>query len=327
MQIALVGDVMLGRLVNEALIERPPEYPWGNVLPILRSEADVCLCNMECVISDKGEPWSATPKEFHFRSDAKNVRVLSTAGVNAASLANNHSLDYGYEAAEDMLEILDNAGIRHSGLGRSLGEAESLASFKIQNKRIGFIAFTDNEPEWEATTEHMGIFFVPTRLKDKRAECLLNLVKHGKEMVDLLIVSAHWGPNWGYDPPQEHIPFAHALIEAGADIVFGHSGHVFKGIEVYRHRPILYCAGDFIDDYAIDPIERNDESFLFLLHCEDDSVDRIKLYPTKIEMFQANLARQSEMQSIGGKMRLLCEKLGTELTFNRSHHYYEVEIR
>jgi len=322
MRIAMVGDVMLGRLVNEALRQRAPEYPWGDTLPVL-SSADVRLCNLECVISNKGKSWSATPKEFHFRSEAKNVRVLFVGGINVVSVANNHSLDYGYEAAKDMLGLLDKAGIKQSGFGDSLSEAERFATLNIRRERIDVIAFTDNQPEWEAMSDRPGILFVPTELTDERTVQFLDLVKCCRGSVDFLIVSAHWGPNWGYEPPQEHILLAHALVEAGADVVFGHSGHVFRGIEIYRHRPILYCAGDFIVDYAIDPVERNDESFVFLLEGEDDKVDRMELYPTKIEMFQANLARGPEIERIGDEMRRLCAVLGTGLVLKKSRGYFE----
>jgi len=325
MRIAMVGDVMLGRLVNEALRQRVPEYPWGDTLPVL-SSADIRLCNLECVISNKGKPWSETPKEFHFRSDAKNIRVLSAGGINVVSVANNHSLDYGYEAAEDMLGLLDNASIKHSGFGRSLSEAERFAALNIHQHRIGVIAFTDNEPEWEATSDRSGILFIPTELTDERTVHFLDLVKRCRASVDFLIVSAHWGPNWGYEPPREHVLFAHALVESGADVVFGHSGHVFRGIEIYKHKPILYCAGDFIDDYAIDPVERNDESFVFLLEGEADKVGRIELYPTKIEMFQANLARGAEIQRIGDKMRRLCAMFGTGLVLKKPHGYFEAIV-
>jgi len=73
----------------------------------------------------------------------------------------------------------------------------------------------------------------------------------------------------GISTQENHIPFGHLLIDSGADIVFGHSCHVFQGIEIYRGRPILYSTGDFIDDYAADGIERNDESFIFLIEICD----------------------------------------------------------
>ena len=92
MRIVLVGDVMLGRLVNRHLASVPPEHPWGDTLSLLRS-ADALIVNLECVISDRGEPWPG--RIFTFRSDLKNVAVLTAAGVTAVSLANNHSMDYG----------------------------------------------------------------------------------------------------------------------------------------------------------------------------------------------------------------------------------------
>ena len=93
MKILLVGDVMLGRLVNEVLKHEPPGYPWGDTSAIFK-KADLRICNLECVISDKGQPWTITPKIFHFRTDYKNIAVLKKAQINMVSLANNHVLDY-----------------------------------------------------------------------------------------------------------------------------------------------------------------------------------------------------------------------------------------
>lgn len=105
LKLLFVGDVMLGRLVNDVLRDEPPTYPWGDTWPFFR-EADWRACNLECVISDRGSPWTRTPKAFHFRSDAKNVAVLKAAGINAVPLANNHTLDYGHRALFDMLTQL-----------------------------------------------------------------------------------------------------------------------------------------------------------------------------------------------------------------------------
>ena len=99
---------MLGRLVNRALREAPPEFVWGDVLPLLRA-ADLRFCNLECVVSDR-IPERLPAKAFHFRSDAKNVAALSAAGMDVVSCANNHSLDYGTEAMLDMIRLLDATG-------------------------------------------------------------------------------------------------------------------------------------------------------------------------------------------------------------------------
>src|SRR3990167_3110785 len=253
LSIALIGDVMLGRLVNDYLKTAAPKYPWGDTLPILK-RADARICNLECVISDKGRPWSATPKIFHFRSDAKNVAVLQAAGIDGVSLANNHALDFEYEAMLQMLGLLDKAKIAHSGAGKDEVSASMPAIIQKGKASVGLISFTDNEPGWQARKNRPGVFYVPTDLEDSRAKVLLELVAKIKKRVDLVIIAAHWGGNWGYQPPAEHQVFGRRLIEAGADVIFGHSPHVFRGIEIYRSRPIIYSAGDFIDDYAVDEI-------------------------------------------------------------------------
>jgi poly-gamma-glutamate capsule biosynthesis protein CapA/YwtB (metallophosphatase superfamily) len=119
LKLALAGDVMLGRGVNELLKRAPADYPWGDT-KLLFEQSDWRACNLECVISDCGVPWWATPKAFHFRSDAKNIATLKEARIDAVSLANNHTLDFEYEAMFEMLRLLDQAGIQHAGAGVDL---------------------------------------------------------------------------------------------------------------------------------------------------------------------------------------------------------------
>jgi poly-gamma-glutamate synthesis protein (capsule biosynthesis protein) len=323
-RLLLLGDCMIGRLVNDLLETEPPEYPWGDTLPILHS-ADWRLCNLECVISDRGTPWFAYPKAFHFRSAAKNIAVLQTARINAVSLANNHVLDYGYDAMFQMLEILDQAGIAHSGAGANLEGASRLATAEVCGRKLGLLAFSDNEPGWEATADQPGMFYVPVDLHDSRANFLLEIVREQRKRVDLLIVSAHWGSNWGYVPPEEHVGFAHALIDAGAGLVFGHSSHVFRGIEFYKGYPILYGAGDFVDDYAVDRIERNDQSFIYLADVADGIPRDLCLHPTVIRGCQANRATGIQQLSIIEKMQELCGDLGTRVNWNEVRGCLEVE--
>jgi poly-gamma-glutamate capsule biosynthesis protein CapA/YwtB (metallophosphatase superfamily) len=325
MDLLFVGDVMLGRLVNATLKDRPPEYPWGDTLSLF-NRADVRICNLECAMSDWGTPWSITPKVFHFRSDAKNVEVLKAAHIDAVSLANNHILDFDYEGLSHTLNNIVLAGIHYTGAGLTLSDASKPAIWEIKGIKLGLIAFTDNEPGWEATEEQPGIFYVPTTLKDKRAEKLLEMVRRTKETVDLLVVSAHWGPNWGYTPPAEHIPFAHALIDSGADIIFGHSGHVVRGIEVYKHKPIMYCTGDFIDDYAIDEIERNDRGFIFVVETDGQSIFRFLLYPTIIQNFQAMRAKNVEKKAMIAKMQELCADLKTATIWEEREERLEIRL-
>lgn len=323
MKLLFVGDVMLGRLVNRALEAQPPEYPWGDTLEIFR-EADARFCNLECVISDRGTPWSAPPKAFHFRSDAGNVEVLRRAGIDAVSLANNHTLDFMDEALLDTIDTLDRSRIRHSGAGRNALEAEAPAIFRLGKRTTAFFAFTDNEPDWTASEGRPGIHYLPVDPGEAEAKRFFRIIEESRGKTDLVIVSAHWGPNWGYEVPQDHAAYAHALVDSGADVVFGHSAHVFRAVEIYRNRPILYSAGDFVDDYAVDALERNDESFIFVVEIQGEQPTKVHLYPTTIGEFQANLAKGARARSIAAKMQALCRTWNTVSTWMAKEHRLEL---
>lgn len=290
LDIALVGDIMLGRLVNERLADAPPQHPWGDTLPVLL-RADVRIGNLECVLSDDGEPWPG--KVFHFRSDSRNVASLTTAGFDIVSLANNHVLDFGRDSLREMVSTLDRHGILHAGAGADEEAARRPAVWHGRGNddtSIGFLAVTDNEPDWEATPDSPGVFHSPILLGDERMiDLLLRRVGELRRQVDTVIVSAHWGGNWGREAPERHREVAHALVDAGADVVFGHSPHIVRGVEAYRRRPIIYGAGDFVDDYAIDPVERNDQSFIFVVETRAGVPHSLRLYPTVIVDFQARL--------------------------------------
>ena len=98
-------------------------------------------------------------------------------------------------------------------------------------------------------------------------------------------------------------------MEAGADVIFGHSSHVFRGIEFYESRPILYGAGDFVNDYAIDEIERNDQSFIYVIGIAGRIPRGVRMYPTLIRGCYASLAEGVYARSITQKMADLCADL------------------
>lgn len=313
MRVMFLGDVMLGRQVNEYLATAPPESPWGDTLTLVRS-ADALFINLECVLADRGAPWPQ--KTFTFRSDAKNVAVLGAARVTAASLANNHSLDYGPEALLECLAVLRAHAIFPAGAGPSLAAAQEPAVVTVGEVRVAFVAFTDDVPAWEAGAATPGVFHVPLpptplQVDAPRFGALLRVIEHARARSDLVIVSAHWGPNWGAVPLAEHTLAAHLLIDRGADVVFGHSPHVIRGVEIYRQRLILYGCGDYVDDYAVDAVERNDESGIFCLDYDQGRLRQILFTPTLITRFQARLARGPGREHILRKMRTLCARLGT----------------
>ena len=127
------------------------------------------------------------------------------------------------------------------------------------------------------------------------------------------ILSLHWGPNMVGRPAALLRRLAHAAIDMGWKIVFGHSAHVFHGIELRRGCPILYAAGDLVDDYAVDPQWRNDHQLLFELELDGERLRRILLHPLFIAQCRTVPADATQAAWIAGRMRALCGEFGTRI--------------
>ena len=318
---------MLGRRVAQAIEERPPEHVWGSVLPLLLA-ADLRIINLECVIA-RGEvhrPWMP-PKVFYFIAGPTAVNALRAASIEVVTLANNHTLDYREPALLEMLELLEDGGIKFVGAGRNAAEAQLPVLIKTSELTLAVINFTDNEPAWEATESTAGLSYVPIMLEDRRFARLAHLTRETKQVADVVLVTAHWGPNMVDRPRTHHPPFARALIEAGADCFAGHSAHVFQGIEIYRSKPILYDMGDFVNDYVVDPTLRNDRSFLWVLDVDKAGIKQIELIPVLTDGWecQVNLASGSEAQAMIEKMMRLCAEMGTPV--EPEHDRLSVPVR
>jgi poly-gamma-glutamate capsule biosynthesis protein CapA/YwtB (metallophosphatase superfamily) len=308
--LALTGDVMLGRGVNETFRAAPPEEPWGDVLPLLLS-ADLRIINLECAITEHRRPWSRTRKVFHFRADPLAVEVLKVARVDACSLANNHTLDFEEQGLLDTLDHLEAAGIRYAGAGRNLEEA---ARPVLLENGVALVAFTDNEPPFAAGADKPGTNYLPVSLEPEVMRRVEEAVGDAREAgAKMVVFSNHWGPNMVERPREIFRRFARAVVDRGADVYYGHSAHVFQGVEIYRGKPILYDTGDFIDDYAVDPRLRNDRSFLFHVSMEDGDLRRLELHPVSLPYARVEHATGAEREAILGRMVGLSAEMGTAL--------------
>jgi len=311
MKIVIVGDVMLGRLVNDYMRQVSPDYFWGDTLPLIMS-ADFSLINLECALTKSATPWTRTPKVFHFRADpAPAIAVLKAARISAVDLANNHVLDYETDGLQETLRTLRDAGIPCCGAGLNIHEAAAPAVVDVAGIRVAVIGATDNLPEWLATTDTPGVNYV--EITPEGAARLAEAVRTARAAADLLILSLHWGPNMRQRPADAFIRFAHEMLDAGADIIHGHSAHIFQGLEIYRKKVIMFDTGDFIDDYAVEPFLRNDQGFLFELAAGAGGVSNVVMHPTLIENFQANLARGKDRDEILDRMTALCAERGTRV--------------
>lgn len=303
--IGFMGDVMLGRLVNEMVSRAGYSYPWGNLLPELKKN-DLNIINLETTLTTSTEK---VPKVFNFKADPDKVMVLVTGNIGVANLANNHILDFSYSGMVDTIENLDKAKIKHVGAGNDENEARKAAIITIKGITVGIIGYTDNEPGWVAVGLKPGTNYVKVGDILKVQQDIQKI----RPFVDIVIISMHWGPNMRDKPRQDFIDFAHDIIVAGADIFHGHSAHVFQAIELYKDKLIMYDTGDFIDDYAVDKLLRNDHSFLFNVTVDKTGIKKVQIIPTYIHYMQVNLAKNKTKDEILEKMRKLSSDFNTKI--------------
>jgi len=292
-RIGFVGDLMLGRSVNERWADDDPEHVWGSTLPRLH-ELDGLVGNLECCVSDRGTKWP--DKGYYFRADpAFAVTALEAAGASFVSLANNHVLDYGEPALRDTDSHLADAGIAHAGAGTDRGAALEPAVFEAGDLTVAAFGLTDQAEEFAARASAPGTAFATLDPSVPATQLLVEeiLERAADHEPDLVVASLHWGPNWETEPRRVHERFGRWLIDRDVDVVHGHSAHVLQGVEVYEGRPIIYDAGDFVDDY-VDYIDRegvrNKRSALFELVVRDGDLDELVVEPTAIADEAATLA-------------------------------------
>jgi len=330
--LAFTGDVMLGRLVNERLKTMRPEEVWGDVLPHLM-RADLRIINLECALTNHRQPWIRTEKMFHFSAAPEAVRVLQAAHIDACTLANNHILDYEEQGLNDTLRILDATGIGHAGAGINAEQAAAAAMIEATlseatgavSCHVALLSFTDNEPGFAAGVEQPGTNYLEISLRDSAMKRIAESIAQARAQgANLVVFSNHWGANFVERPGPEFRSFARRVIELGADIYHGHSAHICQGIEIYHGKPILYDTGNFIDDYAVHPLLRNDRSCLFKIMFEKDRLCGIELMPVSLKVAHVSLAHGKEFDAIGARMEMLCAEFGTRLVRRDDRLIYEV---
>lgn len=228
------------------------EYVWGDLLTEeAYRKCDLRIVNLETSITTFPKP---EPKGINYRMNPGNVGTLQAASIDACTLANNHIIDWGREGLADTLDTLAAAGIASAGAGRTGLQAAAPAEMGLpQGGRVIILAFgcvdSGIPRHWAAGSSVAGLNLLPDN-PDMAAQEVLQLLDPIRRSGDIVIVSVHWGDNWGFTIPLRHRKLAHALIEAGAaDVIFGHSSHHAKGLEVHAGKLVLYGCGDLINDY------------------------------------------------------------------------------
>ena len=299
---------MLGRGVAEHLATVPPEEVWSPELRDLCLACDLVVCNLECCISQRGEPTSRIPgKPFFFRAPPAATDSLRAIGVGAVGLANNHALDHEVEALLDTLELLRDAGIAACGAGSNLESARSGAVIERGGTRIGLLAVSDHPREYGAGEAEPGI--AHAELTRGLPSWLLAELERLRQDCELVIAFPHWGPNMTEHTAGWQRRAAAEMVEAGADIVAGHSAHIFHGVAWKGEHPLLFDLGDALDDYAVDARLRNDLGVLAIWR--PGSQVPLELVGLRLDYCRTGLAYGADADWIAARLAAACGPLGT----------------
>jgi hypothetical protein len=302
--IALAGDTMLGRGVAERILEAPGDPLFDTEVVEFARSADLLVLNLECCISDRGSPWPDPAKPFFFRAPPAAVEVLTQLGVDCVTLANNHALDFGEPALVDTMEHLAAAGIAWVGAGEDVQAARRAAILEANGFRLALLGVTDHPREFAAGVGP-GVAFadLSTSLPSWVTEAVRSVE------ADAVMVTPHWGPNMTSRPVPHVLRAADALGEAGATVVAGHSAHVFHGVG----GGVLFDLGDFVDDYAVDPVLRNDLGLLWRLTLDGGGLRRVEGLPLSLEYCFTRRAQGGDAAWVGRRFRKACAALGSEV--------------
>jgi poly-gamma-glutamate synthesis protein (capsule biosynthesis protein) len=253
----------------------------------------------------------------------RNVPCLSAAQIDVCALANNHVLDWGYDGLAETLDTLAEARIHAVGAGRNLEQAQAPAIIDVEGKgRVIVLSYglrTSGIPgAWAAAADKPGVNLL-SDLSAQSVHRVQQAVEAVKQAGDVVVFSIHWGGNWGYDMPTEHVTFAHRLIdEAGVDVVHGHSSHHVKGLEVYQGKLVLYGAGDFINDYeGIGGYEafRPDLALMYFGTVDPATGRLVHLHmmPMQVANMRLNRASDSDARWLGDLLTREGERFGTRI--------------
>jgi poly-gamma-glutamate synthesis protein (capsule biosynthesis protein) len=302
-------------------------YIWGEAAAELELAAPAGrIINLETSVT-ASEDYDT--KGINYRMHPANTPCLTAAKIDCCVLANNHVLDWGRAGLRETLRALRTAGIRTAGAGENLAEALEPAAISVDGSRVLVFAFgmTDSgvPGDWAAADRQAGIALLSGPIEARVAR-VAEIVRSRKRPGDIAVLSIHWGPNWGYQIPQEHRMLAHKLIDAaGVDVIHGHSSHHPKPSEVYHSKLILYGCGDFLNDYeGISGYEefRSHLVLMYFVTVDPSSgrLRRLKMTPLKIRRFRLERVSRQDAEWLRDTINREGQQTATEVRLTADNH-------
>jgi poly-gamma-glutamate synthesis protein (capsule biosynthesis protein) len=298
-----VGDISLSRNVAAQIIKHDdPLLPFKNIANLLKS-TDFNFANLESPFA--GGNYFGKTGSLVFNAPLNNIKGLVEYNFKILNLANNHALDQGLRGLEYTRNYLTKNNIQYTGVGNNLTEAWQPVLVKANDIKIAFIGASYSSINDNAKTTNNYV----ARIED--LNMLKNAIAKAKKTSDFIVVAMHAGTEYTYKPNEKQINFAHAAIEAGADMVIGHHPHWIQSIEQYQGKYIFYSLGNFIFDQMWS--QETKEGLMLKIILQKNSVTKlyqVELIPIIIENYSTpRLANEQEsttmLNQIGIKEKIL----------------------
>ncbi len=285
-----VGDISYSRGVERTVKEQKDiNYPFLKIQDYLNS-ANLVFGNLETPITQGAE---IPDFEMIFRSNPGTEQALKQAGFSVLSLANNHTPNFGEKGLKDTFNYLAEAGIKYVGAGNNEQEANQPVYIEKSEIKFAFLAYNDIDivpASYEASDNCAGTAFM-------RIDKMRGVVKEAKQKADFVIVSMHAGIEYTDKPNDSQVNFAHAAIDAGADLIIGHHPHVVQALEKYKGKYIFYSLGNFVFDQP--QSQETKEGLAIKVYFTKDGINKISFLPVVMEnLAQPKMADNSAAEKI-----------------------------
>lgn len=288
-----VGDVMLGRNVASRYHGR---IRVDEIIEIVKS-GDVILGNLEACFGGNASP--VLDKAANLKAPDEALATLKGIGFTVVSLANNHCMDFGADAVSHTVALIESKGIKSVGGYSTHGRAIPLI-LKVKAVTVGILAYSAHvKTPADTPAGYSGIAPLSSQYVSEDIAAL-------RSHVDVLIASVHWGQEYSRRPTSQQILMAHEMVDAGADIVWGHHPHVLQGIENYRGKLIAYSLGNFIFDQTG---ARTTQSAILQCGIRSGRIFMARVIPVMVDRYLPRLAKVEEARAILNHVRELSNQL------------------
>ena len=244
------GDLMFDRYIRQIALKRGNDFVFASDLRERMHSADVVVANLEGPITSNASRSAGSiigsRENYIFTFDPSWTQTLKANNITTVNIGNNHILNFGETGLVETQHYLDAAGVRYFGLphvpmsrdlqGDPRDEQHRTVILEMRGVKIGFV----NENQFVAEGEMKA-------LVDARAL---------RSQVDILVAYTHWGTEY-LPATDDERRRAHALIDAGVDVVIGSHPHIVQEKEVYKNKTIYYSLGNFVfDQYEQEATQR-----------------------------------------------------------------------